>query len=148
MPCPFPEVQTLLPHRPPMLLVEQVLSVEEKTGRARAVVGKNHLFLRADGTLAPEVCCELLAQGFGACEACRRLEKGLSLNGGGYLASMREVEVLQPVSAGDELTICSEKTDECFNTYIVRGEICRGQTVVAKATVYIFMFEGKEPPQV
>lgn len=139
----FPVVTSLLPHRPPMLLVDEVLSVEEKTGTARASVGPEHLFLRADGTVLPEVFCELIAQGFGVCEACRRLEKGLTLDGGGYLASLRDVEIFAPARLGDELVIRTEKTDECFGTYIVRGAVlCRGQKL-AQATVYIFMWTGK-----
>lgn len=143
----YPSVTSLLPHRPPMLLVDEVLSVEEKTGKARAAIGANHLFLREDGTLAPEVFCELIAQGFGVCEAYRRITKGLTLEGGGYLASLREAEFIAPAHVGDELIISTEKTDECFGTYIVRGEVfCKG-TKLSQATIYIFMWQGKEPPQ-
>ena len=143
----YPEITTLIPHRPPMLLVDKILAVEEKTGKARAVIGKDHLFLREDGTLAPEAFCELVAQGFGVCEACRRLNKGLTLEGGGYLANLREAEFMAPARAGDELVICTEKIDECFDTYIVRGEIFCKDAKLAQVTVYIFMWQGKEPPK-
>lgn len=143
----YPEISTLIPHRSTMLLVDRLLHVEEKKGKVQATVGKNHLFLREGGTLAPEVCSELIAQGFGACEAFRRMQKGLSLEGGGYLASVRDVQVFKSAYAGDELTICSEKIDECFNTYIVRGEILCKESKLAQATVYLFMWHGKEPPQ-
>jgi len=141
----YPEVISLIPHRAPMLLVSRVADVQEKTGSAEAVVGEDHLFLRANGTLAPEVCCELIAQGFGVCEAVRRLQKGLTINGGGYLSNMRDMEVFAPAHAGDVLTIQTEKQDECFGTYIVRGEVFCQARKLAQATVYIFMFEG-EPP--
>lgn len=143
----YPEVTTLIPHRSAMLLVDKLLQVEEKKGKVQAVIGQNHLFLRKDGTLAPEVYCELIAQSFGACEAFRRIQNGLSVEGGGYLASVRDVQVFAPARAGDELIICSEKTDECFNTYIVQGEIFCRETKLARATVYLFMWQGKEPPQ-
>lgn len=143
----YPEITTLLPHRPPMLLVDEILAVEEKMGKAHAVIEENHLFLREDGTLVPEVFCELIAQGFGVCEACRRLNKGLTLDGGGYLASLREVEFMADAHVGDELIICTEKMDECFGTYIVRGEVfCKGKKL-AQATVYIFLWESKEARQ-
>ena len=143
----YPEISTLIPHRSTMLLVDRLLHVEEKKGKVQATVGKNHLFLREDGTLAPEVWCELIAQSFGACEAFRRIQKGLSLEGGGYLASVRDVQIFKTAHAGDKLIICSEKIDECFNTYIVRGEIFCKETKLAQATVYLFMWQGKEPPQ-
>ncbi len=144
---PYPAVTTLLPHRPPMLLVDEVISVEEKIGQARAVVSAKHLFLRADGTLAPETCAELVAQGFGVCEACRRLSKGLTIEGGGYLANIRDLVCFSPAREGDELIICTEKIDECFDTYIVQGEILRGEEKLAQCTVYIFMWQGQTPPQ-
>ena len=141
----YPEVSSLLPHRPPMLLVKRIVDVGEKTGVAEAVADNQHVFLRADGTLAPEVCCELIAQGFGVCEAWRRTQKGLTIEGGGYLSNMREVECFAPARLGDELTIRTEKEDECFNTYIVRGEVFCGERKLAQASIYIFMWEG-EPP--
>jgi len=143
----YPDVITLIPHRPPMLLVDKILCVEQTTGEVSAQVDKNHLFLREDGTLAPETYCELIAQGFGACEATRRLQKGLSLEGGGYLANLRDMQVLASAKLADQLTIRTEKIDECFSTYIVRGEILRQGIKLAQATVYIFMWQGKEPPQ-
>ena len=75
----YPEVTSLIPHRPPMLWVSRVLDVQEKTGVAEALIGPDHLFLRPDGTLLPETCCELVAQGFGVCEAYRRTQKGLTI---------------------------------------------------------------------
>jgi len=141
----YPEVISLIPHRAPMLLVNRVLDVREKTGSAQATVGEEHLFLRANGTLAPEVCCELIAQGFGVCEAVRRTQKGLTINGGGYLSNMRDMETFAPARMGDVLTVRTEKIDECFNTHIVRGEVFCQTRKLAQATIYIFMFEG-EPP--
>lgn len=141
----FPTVTSLLPHRPPMLLVDEVLSVEPVIGTARACIGPNHLFLRQDGTVSPEVFCELVAQGFGVCEACRRLEKGLTLDGGGYLASLRDVEIFASAKTGDTLTVKTERLDECFGTYIVKGEVFSNEQKLAQATVYIFMWQGKTP---
>ena len=143
----YPEVISLLPHRPPMLLVSRVLDVQEKLGSAEAVPGKDHLFLREDGTLSPEVFGELVAQGFGVCEACRRLSKGLTIQGGGYLANLRDMEVFAPVHPEDILIIKTEKIDECFNTHIVRGEIYCNERKLAHATVYIFMWQGEAPTQ-
>lgn len=143
----YPDVKTLIPHRPPMLLVERILDVSEKTGSARAVIGNDHLFLRGDGTLAPETACELIAQGFGVCESWRRIQKGLTIDGGGFLASVREMEQLAPIFVGDELVIRTEKMDECFDTHIVHGEIFRGETKLAQATIYIFVWRNDAIPK-
>ena len=130
-----------------MLWVRRVLDVQEKRGTALAVIEKNHLALRADGTLSPESYCELIAQGFGVCEACRRLQKGLTLDGGGYLVSIRDMQVFDSVQVGQELRICTQKMDECFDTYIVQGTVYQQEKCVAQATIYIFMWQGKQPPK-
>jgi len=140
----YPAVETLLPHRPPMLLVERILSVGEKTGLALAQIPADHLFLRKDNTLSPEVYCELIAQGFGACEAWRRVQKGLTIDGGGFLASLRDVTVLAPAYVGDELTIHTEKVEECFDTHIVFGEVFCKEKKLAQATIYIYMWKNED----
>lgn len=142
----FSPVDTLVPHKKPMLLVDEILSVTEPDARVKSVIGAGHLFLREDGTLAPEALIEIVAQSFAACEAQRRELAGLSTEGGGYMASVRDFEILLPVRQGDELVTRVTKKDDFMGTRIVAGEIFRGTEKVAAGTVYIFMWEGKNPP--
>lgn len=143
----YPEIVSLIPHRKAMLFADRIISVEEKTGTVECIVKKDNIFLRADGTLSPEIYCEMIAQGFGACEAYRRIQKGLTIDGGGYLASLRDVEVYSCGKSGDILTVKTEKAEECFSTHIVRGEVFRGAEKLGAATVYIFMWKNGEIPQ-
>ena len=140
----YPDVKTLIPHRPPMLLVERIVDVSEKIGLAQAQVPTDHLFLSEDGTLSPEAYCELIAQGFGVCESWRRVQKGLTIDGGGFLASLRDVQFFAPAHVGDTLTIRTEKTEECFDTHIVSGEIFCKDKKLAQATIYIYMWKNEE----
>lgn len=141
----FSSVAELIPHQPPMRLVDEILCVEENEGQARAYVRPDHLFLRGDGTLAPEAFCELIAQGFAACEAQRRVWRGETIDGGGYLANVRDVTVVDYAHVGDTLTIVTSQADDCFGTRIVKGRVQRGTQVLAQGTVYIFMWEGTTP---
>lgn len=143
----FSPVDTLVPHKKPMLLVDEILSVTEPDARVKSVVRPDHLFLRADGTLSPEALIETVAQSFAACEAQRRELAGLSTDGGGYMASVREFEVFLPVRAGDELVTRVTLKDDFMGTRIVAGEVFRGEEKVAEGTVYIFMWEGKNSPE-
>lgn len=142
----YPKVTDLIPHRPPMLLIDKILDVQESAGTVTALVDPKHLFLREDGTLSPETYSELIAQSFGACEAYRRLQRNLTIDGGGYLSSVRDMQVFEDAVLGDVLTVRTEKADECFNTYIVRGEVFRAEEKLAQSTVYIFMWQGNQPP--
>lgn len=141
----FSPIAELIPHQPPMRLVDEILCVEENEGQARAYVRPDHLFLREDGTLAPESFCELIAQGFAVCEAQRRVWRGETIDGGGYLANIRDFIVSDIARVGDTLTICTAQIDDCFGTRIVKGKIQRGAQILAEGTVYIFMWEGPSP---
>lgn len=142
----FSPVDTLIPHRPPMCLIEEILSLTPQGGTVRSVITDAHLFLREDGTLAPEALCEIVAQSFAACEAQRREQQGLSNEGGGYLVNIRDFSILGTARAGDELQTHLIQCDDFLGTRIVTGEVfCNGQKL-AVCTVYIFMWEGAKPP--
>ena len=138
----FPPVTSLIPHKPPMLLVDEITGIDGLKGTARAHVGADHLFLRKDGTLAPEAFCEIIAQGYAVCEAYRREQQGLTNDGGGYLVSVRGARFLAAARAGDVLEVRTEQTEDCFETRIVKGEVWRGSTQLAEATIYIFLWHG------
>ena len=139
-------IGTLIPHQAPMRLVNEILSFAAENSRVKTTIGTNFLFLREDGTIAPETFCEIIAQSFAAVESKRREVAGLSTEGGGYLVSVRGFEVFAPAQIGDELITHVTQQDDFLGTHIVRGEVFRGDKKLAQATVYIFMWEGKEPP--
>lgn len=143
----FDAISTLIPHQPPMLLVEEILSLKPGDWRVRAVVHEKHLFLRQDGTLAPETYCELIAQSFAACESARLKEAGLSTDGGGYLVNVREFTAFSYARAKDELVVRVKQEDDFFGTRIVAGSVWRGTEKLAEGVIYIFMWEGKTPPE-
>ena len=139
-------IGNLIPHQPPMRLVDEILSIKPEDSRVKSTVGDNHLFLRKDGTLAPEVFCEIIAQSYAACESKRRELAGLSTEGGGYLVSVRDFTVFSHARAGEKLITSVLQKDDFMGTRIVSGEVYRGKEKLAQATVYIFMWEGKIPP--
>ena len=129
-----------------MRLVQQILSVEPENSHVKTQVDADFLFLRKDATVAPEAFCEIIAQSFAACESKRRELAGLSTEGGGCLVSVRDFEVFALAKQGDELITKVQQQDDFLGTRIVRGEVfCKGKKL-AQAMVYIFMWEGKEPP--
>ena len=139
----FPPVTSLIPHKPPMLLIDEITAVDGSKGAARVKIGADHLFMRADGTLAPEAFCEIIAQGYAVCEAYRREQQGLTNDGGGYVANVRDTHFWAHARAGDVLEVHTEQLDDCFETRIVKGEIFCAEKLLAQATIYIFLWHGK-----
>lgn len=140
------KIDTLIPHQPPMRLVDEILSVDAAASRVKTCIGPDFLFLRQDGTVAPEAFCEIIAQSFAACESKRRELAGLSTEGGGYLVNIRNFQVFSPARCGDELITQVVQQDDFLGTRIVKGTVFCQENKLAEATVYIFMWEGKEPP--
>lgn len=145
--APFASISSLIPHQGPMRLVDEIISIDEQQARVGCLIRPEHLFLRASGTLAPEVFGEIIAQSFAAAKAQKRLWDGLSLDGGGYLVSLREFTVFEPARVGDRLETLVVQQDNFLGTHIVKGQVYRGAEKLAEATVYIFMWEGKTPPE-
>ncbi len=139
-------IGNLIPHQPPMRLVDEILSTKPEDSRVKSHIGEDHLFLRQDGTLAPEAFCEIIAQSYAACESKRRELAGLSTEGGGYLVSVRDFKVFSRARVEDDLITSVIQKDDFMGTRIVAGEIYRNEEKLAQATVYIFMWEGKTPP--
>lgn len=129
-----------------MRLVDEIICAEPTDSRVKTFVGADFLFLRENGTVAPEAFCEIIAQSFAACESKRRELAGLPTEGGGYLVSVRNFEVFSLAYAGDELITHVLQQDDFLGTRIVKGEVFRGEEKLSQATVYIFMWEGKNPP--
>lgn len=68
--APFPPLDELLPHRPPMRLLDEVLGWDGTSARCAATIGATHPFLRAGGVPAV-VLLEVMAQTAGVAGALR-----------------------------------------------------------------------------
>ena len=49
--------------------------------------------------------------------------------------------------AKDELVVRVKQEDDFFGTRIVAGSVWRGTEKLAEGVIYIFMWEGKTPPE-
>jgi predicted hotdog family 3-hydroxylacyl-ACP dehydratase len=61
----FPPIEDLLPHREPMLWIDEVVAREEEAVHCRATLRPEHVFVH-DGRVEPVVTIELMAQTIGA----------------------------------------------------------------------------------
>jgi predicted hotdog family 3-hydroxylacyl-ACP dehydratase len=104
----LPPLAALVPHRPPMLLVDEVVAHEGRSLVARAVIRGDHPFLEEGGVPAL-VAIELFAQTAAALVGLLAPPGGPSMSTGALLGT-REVRLHVPSFAvGDELLIrCTE----------------------------------------
>ncbi|PTN38113.1 3-hydroxyacyl-ACP dehydratase [Desulfonatronum sp. SC1] len=135
----------LMPHKPPMRLIDTVLSVEpDGSGTAETVVRTDNIFLDRDGALLPEAVVELMAQAFAAVSGSIDLQAGRP-GRTGYLVGVKKVsfptpEANQPsVSVGDRLTVGVRPTGEFAGFVIIDAEVRRHDDLLAQGELKIWI---------
>ncbi len=135
-PCPWP-VGRLLPHAPPMVLLDEIIGYDADGVLAVATIGADHPFLAGNGVPA-HVGIELMAQTCGAFAGAEAMAAGKPVRVG-FLLGTRRYEAHVPLfRVGDRLEISARialRDDEmaCFDC-----EIRRAGTVVAEARLNVY----------
>lgn len=141
----FPPIARLLPHGPPMILVDEVVADGGGVTVCRVVVREGAAFVE-DGRVPAVVAIEYMAQTVGAFAGLRAREAGLPVRVG-YLLGTREL-VLETDSfaVGDELRI---EAREVWNDLPLGAFACtvtRAGVRVAAATLNVYQSQGEDPP--
>ena len=97
----------LVPHEPPMRLVDTLLLVGERKAAVETVVDESCLFLDEDGNLDPVALVEMLAQTAALFNGFRT--RHLEPDSAGFLLGARNFKVYEPVRVNDRLRINAAK---------------------------------------
>jgi predicted hotdog family 3-hydroxylacyl-ACP dehydratase len=132
----LPDIESLIPHRPPMLLLHSLQSISNTSIEALAYISEECLFLREDGSLEPVALIEILAQCFAAGSGIKHKARW------GYLAAMRHIVLYAQAQRGDTLRAIVRPIAQVGNVIVVEGEIMREKELLAQGQFKIFI-----PPQ-
>ncbi len=130
-----------MPHRPPMLLVEKLLSAGERCARVRATVPEDGLLVGRDGLLEEAAHVEMVAQSAAALNGFHPGSR--DGNGHGMLLGARGFEVLAPARAGDVLEISVRKVARFGEFGLVAGTVYRGGREIARGEVTVWQSSGE-----
>lgn len=131
----FPSVEHLLPHKPPMRLVDTLLEAGDSVILASATLRPDCLFVDAGGGIAVEIYPELVAQTFAAGAALRAGSRGQ-----GYLAAVKDAAFLEQASIGETLHIRALLAARIGDIALVTGEVRRSTSLLAHLELKIFLF--------
>ena len=120
----------LVPHRPPVRLIEHLLEVHAAAGRASATVRADSLHVNADGTLDPTAHLELMGQTFAAAKSWRDRQQGRPPRVG-FLAGATGMDCLDTARIGDRLTIAIKQTGTFGAFAMLEGRIYRHDRRIA-----------------
>jgi 3-hydroxyacyl-[acyl-carrier-protein] dehydratase len=138
-------VAGLVPHRRPVRLVEELVSVHATGGRATAVIQKDNPFLTPDGALERSAYVELIAQAFAAIQGWHDRQQSRPPRAG-YLVGADGVEFAGTARVGDRIDITIQKTDTFGAFILVDGRVTAGNQLLAAGRLKLWLApEGGKP---
>lgn len=125
-----------VPHRPPMLLLDELVTEREDQVVCRATVAEAWPFCEA-GEVNPLVMIELVAQACAVYVGVRARREGNPPQVG-MLVGCREAELLAPrLVVGDELTITARPLFGQVQVTAFEGTVHRGAELCARMTLSV-----------
>jgi len=128
----------LVPHRPPVRLIEHLLEVHAAAGRASATVRADSLHVNANGTLDPTAHLELMGQTFAAAKSWRDRQQGRPPRVG-FLAGATGMECLDTARIGDQLTIAIKQTGTFGAFAMIEGQVHRHDRRIAGGQLKLWL---------
>jgi predicted hotdog family 3-hydroxylacyl-ACP dehydratase len=136
------EALQLLPHRPPMALVDRLLASDGTAARAEATVAAEHLFARAGGELDPIALVEMFAQTYAAMQGFEDLCKGRPVKEG-FLVGIRRIRIDGRARVGDRIEVAVRTVGAIDGFAVAEGEVRRGAELLASGSLKLWIPEPR-----
>jgi len=145
LPIRVQDIEKYLPHRPPMVWIDEVLEFAEKAGQCRVRLKADGHYMSAEGLRATSFI-EFIAQAYGFISVCHHIyildpnSKPLSK---AFLASLKDVELpsaetLKELKAGDELLISISGVRQMGPIVLFNGTVRCGDRILCEAQMKVF----------
>jgi predicted hotdog family 3-hydroxylacyl-ACP dehydratase len=134
---PLP-AEAFIPHRPPMRLVDTLISYSDAGGVVEANPTADCILVDTDGTLDEAAFVELLAQGYAVIKGYDDTLHGKEISEG-YLVGVRKLRVTGCASAGEQLLIRIKTVGSFEGFAVAEGEIVRGAETIASGSIKLWI---------
>ncbi len=135
LPCPAEE---LIPHRPPMRLIERLIAIDGKNGIVEARVGAAALLTDVDGMLEDVALVEIMAQSYATLKGYIDRRDQIPVRQG-FLVGIKKMVRHASVQADDLLQVHIRTAAELGDFAIAEGEIRRGDELIAEGDVKVWI---------
>ena len=135
----------LVPHRPPLCLVNRLLEFSGQTGIVESFIEPENIFLNKDGILPSLTLVELIAQASAAVKGYDDLRQGKGIKKG-FLVDIHEIRFMGRCFKGDMLYIKIEIIKTISGFSVVHGEVERNGDVIAVGTLKLWVPENNNAP--
>ena len=131
------DVLTLLPQRPPFVMIDRLVHFDEVATTTLLTVRKDNLFIEEGGVLNPCALVENIAQ---TCAArMGYINKYIYKNKMrlGFIGGIRNLQILRPVRVGEQLTTSIEVVQEVMKLTLVNATVKVGDETIVTAEMKI-----------
>jgi radical SAM protein with 4Fe4S-binding SPASM domain len=133
----------VVPHKPPMLMIDNLLEVMERASLSEMTVRSDMPFVSASGELEEAAYPEIISQAIAAQEGFRKIgSKNPELEG--FLLGIKKMEIFDRAKVGDTLRISVFKATKYGDFGIISGEVFRGDEVLAKGEIKVWQNGGEQ----
>jgi predicted hotdog family 3-hydroxylacyl-ACP dehydratase len=136
---PMP-ADAFIPHRPPMQLVDTLLSFDNAAGVVEAIPKQDCLLVNREGELDPVALVELLAQGYATIKGYADLSSGGEISEG-FLVGVRKFRITGTARVGDRLLIKIRTIGSFEGFAVAEGEIERDGEVIAGGSIKLWIVD-------
>ncbi len=139
------EASRLVPHKPPVLMIDRLVEVKERASVSEMTVGGDMIFVSADGFLDDAAFPEIISQAIAAQEGFRKMgSRSPELEG--FLLGVKKLEIYSRPRVGDTLRISVFKAARYGDFGIIEGEVRKGDELVARGEVKVWQKSGDQEP--
>jgi len=131
------DVFRVIPHKPPMLLIDRLLEISERASVSEMTVRAGMIFLDENGHLDDVAYPEIISQAVAAQEGFRRFG-GRNPLIEGFLIGIKNLEILGDCYVGDTLQISLYKKARFGDFGIIDGEVRKGEELIACGEIKVF----------
>jgi predicted hotdog family 3-hydroxylacyl-ACP dehydratase len=134
------DAERLIPHRPPMRLVDRLLSFEDGGGLTESRLPAGSVLAGEDGAVDPVALVELIAQSYATVKGYDDRVHGRPV-AEGFLVGIRKLRIPGKAFAGDRL-LTSVKTVGTFEGFaVVEGAVARDGETIASGTMKLWIVD-------
>ena len=133
----YPPIASLVPHAPPMLLVDELLEADDESAATRVTITPASLFFENEGVPAI-VSLEYMAQTIAAFAGLQLQGHGKRMKFGFLVACRQLTLAVDRFASGDELRVEARRSWVSDKMSEYRCHVSRAGSVVAEATVSVY----------
>lgn len=133
----FESITSYIPQRPPFLMVDELLEVNDAATKSRFLIHDGHIFVN-EGLLEVSGMVENIAQtaAAGVGYACKVKNEDVPI---GFIAAVRDLIVHNNPASGTEVETVTTNLQQIMDVSIVKGEMFQNQTLLASCELRIFL---------